>query len=38
MVTLGGDNGFMVKAARQDLKAAREGGGTEKLDPETSFY
>ena len=38
MVTLGADNGFMGKAARQDLKAARQGGDTEKLDPESSFY
>ncbi len=38
MVTLGADSGFMGRAARQDLKAAREGGGTEKVDSESSFY
>ena len=38
MVTLGVDNGFMGRLARQELKAARQGSDVEKIDSESAFY
>ena len=38
MVTLGSDSGFMVRLARSELRAAREGSGSEKVDPASTFY
>ncbi len=36
MVTLGSDNGFMARLARQELKAARDDTNAEKV--ESNFY
>lgn len=38
MVTLGSDRAFMERLARQELQAAREGTGAEKIESDGNFY
>jgi 4-hydroxy-2-oxoheptanedioate aldolase len=38
MVTLGSDRGFMERLARQELQAAREETGAEKVEADGNFY
>jgi 4-hydroxy-2-oxoheptanedioate aldolase len=38
MVTLGSDSAFMMRLARQELRAAREGGNAKPSESESKFY
>lgn len=38
MVTLGGDRGFMMRSAGQELRTARQGSDVEKVESDSGFY